>query len=65
LAAGQDPSPSRIFINDLHEPSTHVLEGPIQTHPDAKPVLGGSDPRASVMTSPADVAVLALDQIDW
>ena len=40
LAARQDPSPSRVFINDLHEPSARVLEGTIQTHPDAKPALG-------------------------
>ena len=76
MAARRDPSPSRIFNNDLHEPSARVLEGPIQTHPDAKPapggsdpdaklVLKGSDPNASMMTSPADVAVLALDQTDW
>ena len=73
LAARRDPSPNGVFINDLHEPSARVLEGPIQTHPDAKPVLGGSDPNASrrsgaltpVPTSPADVAVLALDQTDW
>ena len=65
-----------IFINDFHEPSTRILEGPIQTHPDANPtprgsnpdaksVLGGSDPSASMTTSPADVAELALDQTDW
>ena len=76
LAARRDPSPSRIFINDLHEPSTHVLEGPTQTHPDvkpaprgsdpdAKPALGGSDPSTSITTSPADVAILALNQTDW
>ena len=52
------------------------MEGPSQTHPNAnlapggsnpnaKPTLGGSDPSASMMTSPADVAVLALDQTDW
>ena len=29
LAARQDPSPSRVFINDVHEPSAHVLEGPV------------------------------------
>ena len=29
LAARRDPSLSRIFINDLYEPSAHVLEGPI------------------------------------
>ena len=32
---------------------------------DAKPALGGSNPSASMTTSPADVAILALDQIDW
>ena len=76
MATRRDPSPSGIFINDLREPSAHVLEGPIQTHPDAKPapkgsdpnakpVLGGFDPSASMTTSPADVAMLALDQFDW
>ena len=75
LDARRDPSPSGVFINDVHEPSTHILEGPIQTHPNAnpalggsnsnaKPELGGSDPGASMTTSPADVAVLALDQTD-
>ena len=43
LAARWDPSPSGVFINDLHEPSTHILEGPVQTYPDANPTLGGSD----------------------
>ena len=75
MAARRDPSLTGIFINDLHEPSAHVLEGPIQTHPDAKlvpwssdldakPALGGSDPNASMMMSPADVTMLALDQTD-
>ena len=27
LAARRDPSPGRIFINDLHEPSTRILKG--------------------------------------
>ena len=58
-------SPDRVFINDLHEPSARILEGPIQTHPDANLALGGSDPSASMTTSPTDVAVLALDQTDW
>ena len=65
LAARRDPSSSGIFINDLHEPSNHILEGPIQTHPDTDPTLGGSDPSASVTTSPTDVAMVALDQADW
>ena len=33
--------------------------------PDAKLVLGGPDPSASMMTSPTGVDVLAPDQIDW
>ena len=65
LAARWDPSPSRIFINDLHESSARVLEGPIRTHPNASPVLGGSDPGASVTMSPTDVAMVALEQTDW
>ena len=76
LAARRDPSPSGVFINDLHEPSACVLKGLIQTHPDAKPApggsnpnakpaLGGSDPSASMTTSPADVAVLALNRTNW
>ena len=65
LATRRVPSPDRVFINDLHEPSARILEGPIQTHPDVDPALGGSNPSASMTTSPADVAVLALDQIDW
>jgi len=46
LAARRDPSPSGVFINDLHELFAHILEGPIQKHPNAKPVLRGSDPDA-------------------
>ena len=65
LAARWDPSPSGIFINDLHKPSARILEGLIQTHPDAKPALGGSDPSTSMTTSLANVVVLALDQTDW
>ena len=63
LATRRDPSPSGVFINDIHEPSARILEGLTQTHPDAQPTLGGSDPSTS--TSPANVAVLALDQTDW
>ena len=29
LAARRDPSLSGVFINDLHEPSARILEGPI------------------------------------
>jgi len=74
LAARRDPSPGGIFVNDIHEPSARIIEGPTRTHPDAQPMLGGSDPDAqpapggfdpSTSTSPANVAVLALDQTDW
>ena len=64
LVAGRDPSPSGIFINDLNESSARILERPIQTHPDANSTLGGFDPSASMMTSPTNVVVLALDQTD-
>ena len=75
LATRRDPSPSGVFINDVHELSARILEGPVQTHPDAQPVpggsdpdaepaLGGSDPSTSMTTSPANVSVLALDQTD-
>ena len=65
LAARRVPSPDGVFINVLHEPSAHILEGPTQTHPDGQSTLGGSDPSTSITTSPADVTVLALDQTDW
>ena len=29
LAARRDPSPSRVFINDVQEPSAHILEGSV------------------------------------
>ena len=29
LAAKRDPSPSGVFINDVHEPSACILEGPV------------------------------------
>ena len=29
LAAKRDPSPGGVFINDVHEPSAHILEGPV------------------------------------
>ena len=35
LAARRDPSSSKVFINDIHEPSARILESLIQTHPDA------------------------------
>ena len=76
MAARRDPSPIRVFINDLHEPSARILEGPTQTRPDGQPMIGGSAPDAqpapggsnpstSITTSPADVVLLALDQTDW
>ena len=33
--------------------------------PNAKPALGGSDPSTSMMTSPTNITILALDQTDW
>ena len=54
-----------VFINDLHEPFERILEGLIQTHSDTNLALGGSDLGASVTTSPADIAMVALDQADW
>ena len=76
LATRRDPSPSGVFINDVHEPSARILEGLIHTHPDtqpalggsnpdAKPALGGSDPSTSMTISPTNVAILGLDQTDW
>ena len=65
LAARWVLTPDGLLINDLHEPFAHILEHPIQTHPDANLALRGSDIGASVMTSPADVAAVALNQIDW
>ena len=65
LAVKRVLTPDGVFINDLHEPSARILEGPIQTHPDANPALRSSDPSASVTTSPANITVLALDQADW
>ena len=44
LAARRDPTPSGVFINDVHEPSARILEGLVQTPPDAQPAPGGSDP---------------------
>ena len=61
---GGVPSLDGVFINDLHEPSARILEGLIQTHPNANLALGGSNLSASVTISPADVAVVALDQAD-
>ena len=64
LATRRDPSPAGVFINDIHEPSARILESLIQKHPDAQPVLGGSDLNTSMMMSPANIIVLALDQTD-
>ena len=62
LAARRVPSPDGVFINDHHEPSAHVLEGPIQTCSDTNPTPGGFDSDASTTTSPADVAMVVLEQ---
>ena len=65
LAARRVPTPDGVFINDLHEPSARILECLIQMHPDANQALRGSDPGASMTTSPTTVAVVTLDQADW
>ncbi|XP_066395699.1 uncharacterized protein [Miscanthus floridulus] len=44
LAARRDPSPSGVFINDVHEPSARVLEDPTQTQSNSQPAVKGSDP---------------------
>jgi hypothetical protein len=64
LAARRVSSPDGVFINNLHEPSTHILEGSIQTHFDANLALRVFDLGASMMTSPVDIAMVALDQAD-
>ena len=33
--------------------------------PNVKQVLGASNPSTSMMTSPTNIAILALDQTDW
>ena len=73
------PSPDGVFINDLYEPSSHVLENLIQMHsntnlackgsdlptcPNPDQVLDGSDPGAFMATSPADITIVALDPVD-
>jgi len=40
LAARRVPSLDGVFISDLHEPFARILEGLIQTHPDANLALG-------------------------
>ena len=62
LAARRVPSPDGVFINDLHELSTRILEGPIQTHFNTSLVLGGSNLGAAMTMSPTDVALVSLDQ---
>ena len=77
LAARRVPSLDGVFINDLHEPSAHILEDSIQTHsntnmalggsdlptcPNPDQVLEGSDLGASMTTSLTDIVMVALDQ---
>ena len=64
MAARRVPSLDGVFINDLHEPSSRILEGLIQTHSNTNLALEGSDLGASMKMSPADVAMVALDQAD-
>ena len=65
LAARRVPSLDGVFINDLHDPSARILEGPIPTHPDADPALESSDPSASMTMLSADVIMVALNQANW
>jgi len=62
LAARRVPSSDGVFINDLHEPFAQILEGLIQAYSDANLAFRGSNLGAFVMTSPVDIAVVALDQ---
>ena len=48
LATRRDPSQSRVFINDIYEPSARIMESLIHTHPNAQPALGGSDPNTQL-----------------
>ena len=45
LAARRDPSPSGVFINDIHEPSARILEGLVQTHPQCPASARGLRPQ--------------------
>ena len=66
LAVRWVPSLDGVFINDLHEPSARILEGPIQTHPEANPALEGSDPDPKQVLRGSDPsAMVALDETDW
>ena len=65
LAARRVPSLDGVFINDLHEPSARILEDLNQTHSDTNLALRGSNLGASMMMSPIDVTMVALDQADW
>ncbi|XP_066323277.1 uncharacterized protein [Miscanthus floridulus] len=74
MAAKRDPSPSGVFINDIHELSARILEGLTRTPSDAQLVLGGSDPNAqpaprgfdpSTSTPPTSIAILTPGQTDW
>ena len=65
VAARRVLSPDGVFINDLHESSARILEGPIQTHSGANLALEGSNLGVSMTTSPVDVDVVALNQADW
>ena len=80
LVTRRVPSLDGVIIKDLHEPSARVLEDPTQTHsntnlvpggstpptcPNPDQVLGGSNLGASMSTSPTDIAMMALDLVDW
>ena len=47
LAARREPSPSGVFINDVHEPSARILEGAIQRTPTPSRCPGALTPTLS------------------
>ena len=80
LAARRVPSLDRVFINDLHELSAHVLEdlttlwlNPDQAlegsgapmRSDPDQALGGSGPDIPITMSIGDTAMMTLDPADW
>ena len=79
LAVRRVPSLDGVFINDLHEPSTHVLEDPTPLRLNPDQVLGGSSvptrsnpdqalvgscPNIPITTSTGDTAMMTLDPAD-
>ena len=80
LATRRVPSPDGVFINDLHEPSTNILEDPtsLWLNPDQSlrvygasmrsdpdQVLGGSGPNIPIATSTGNTTMMTLDLANW